>query len=73
MKRVNLPLSRLSLAEKLDLMETLWADLSRNEKVYQSPVWHESVLRDREKAFKSGKATVSEWGKAKEKIRKKFS
>ena len=73
MKKINLPLSRLSLAQKLDLMETLWIDLSRNAKVYESPVWHEPVLRDREKAFKAGRANVSEWSKSKEKIRKKVS
>jgi hypothetical protein len=28
MKRVDLPVSELSLAQKLDLMETLWADLT---------------------------------------------
>jgi hypothetical protein len=32
MRRVELPVSRLSLAQKLDLMETLWADLSQDEK-----------------------------------------
>jgi hypothetical protein len=37
MKRVDLSVSRLSLAKKLDLMETLWADLSRDEKALKSP------------------------------------
>ena len=73
MKRVDLPLSKLSLAQKLDLMETLWASLTQNEKRFKSPAWHESVLKDREKAFKAGRVTVSDWGKAKERIRKKVS
>ena len=73
MKRVDLPLSKLSLAQKLDLMEILWADLTRNEKQFKSPAWHESVLRDREKAFTAGRVTVSDWAKAKERIRKKVS
>ena len=51
MKRVDLPLSELSFAQKLDLMETLWADLSRDEKKLKSPAWHETVLKDREEAF----------------------
>ncbi len=73
MKRVDLPLSKLSFAQKLDLMETLWASLTQNEKQFESPAWHESVLKDREKAFKSGRVTVSDWDKAKERIRKKVS
>jgi len=31
MKRLDLPLSKLSVAQKLDLMETLWTDLIRDE------------------------------------------
>ena len=73
MKRIDLPLSKLSLAQKLDLMETLWADLTRNEKQFESPAWHESVLRDRENVLTTGRVPVSDWTKAKERIRKKVS
>jgi len=41
-------------AEKLRVMETLWADLSRNEREIESPVWHEQVLREREQRVRSG-------------------
>ena len=73
MKRVDLPISRLSLAQKLDLMETLWADLARDEKKLESPAWHGTILEDREKAFKAGKVTVSDWEQAKKRIKKKVS
>ena len=62
MKRVDLSLFKLSVAQKLDLMETLWADLTRDEKKLKSPVWHEIVLRDREEAFAVDKVAVSDWG-----------
>ena len=71
MKRVNLTLSELSFAEKLNLMETLWADLTRDEKKMKSPAWHETVLKDREEAFEAGKVTVSDWEQAKKRIKKK--
>ena len=71
MKKVDLPISRLSLAQKLGLMETLWADLSRDEKKLESPAWHRTVLEDREEAFKAGKVTASDWEQAKKRIRKK--
>jgi putative addiction module component (TIGR02574 family) len=73
MKRVDLPLSKLSLAQKLELMEDLWADLTRDEKKVKSPAWHEAVLRDREEAFATGKVFVSDWEQAKKRIKKKVS
>ncbi len=73
MKKVDLPVSQLSLAQKLHLMETLWAELSRDEKALKSPAWHEIVLKDREKAFATGKATISDWDQAKKRIKKKVS
>jgi len=73
MKRVDLPLSKFSVAQKLDLMEALWADLTRDEKKFKSPGWHETVLKDREEAFMAGKVTVSDWEQAKKRIKKKVS
>lgn len=73
MKRVDLPLSKLSLAQKLYLMETLWADLTRDEKKLGSPAWHETILKDRGEAFAAGKVTVSDWEQAKRRIKKKIS
>jgi putative addiction module component (TIGR02574 family) len=73
MKRVDLPLSKLSVAQKLDLMEVLWADLTRDEKNLKSPTWHETVLKDREEAYAAGRITVSDWEQAKKRIRKNTS
>jgi putative addiction module component (TIGR02574 family) len=72
-KRVDLPISRLSLAQKLDLMETLWADLSRYEEKLESPAWHKAVLEDREQAFKAAKVSASDWEQAKKRVRTKVS
>ncbi len=73
MKKVALPLSRLSFAQKLDLMEELWADLIKDEKKMESPAWHSSVLKEREAAYAAGKLTVSDWEHAKKRIKKKVS
>ena len=73
MKRVDLTLSELSFTEKLNLMEALWADLSRDEKRLKSPCWHETVLKDREEAYAGGKVTMSDWEQAKKRIKKKVS
>jgi len=73
MKRVDLPLSRLSLAQKLDLLETLWTDLSKDDTKLESPEWHKTILDDREKALKDGKISASDWEQAKKRIRKRIS
>ncbi|MFC1835663.1 addiction module protein [Thermodesulfobacteriota bacterium] len=70
MERIDLPLSELTLAQKLHLMEIIWDDLIRHEQTFESPSWHEEVLKDREDALAAGNATVSEWEEAKERIRK---
>lgn len=72
-ERVDLSISDLSLAQKLDLMETLWADLSRDDKSLESPAWHKNVLEDRQKAFEAGKISASDWEEAKKRIRKNVS
>jgi len=72
-ERVHLSVSRLSLAQKLDLMETLWAALSRDDNKLESPAWHKTVLEDREDAFKAGRVSGSDWEEAKKRIRKNVS
>ena len=73
MERFELPLSQLTFAQKLDIMEALWDDLSKNEKAIESPAWHEDILKDREKALAAGKLSISDWEEAKDRIRKKVS
>ncbi|MBM3302089.1 MAG: addiction module protein [Deltaproteobacteria bacterium] len=73
MERVELPLSKLSLAQKLDLMEAIWEDLAKHEQTLESPDWHGRVLKDRDEALAAGKATVSSWEEAKDRIRRNVS
>lgn len=72
MKRADIAVSQLSLAQKLNLMEDIWADLSRNAKSLKSPPWHETVLKDREGAYAAGKVTSSDWEQAKKRIKTKL-
>ena len=41
-----IPLDQMTTPEKLRLMEELWANLARDEREFESPAWHESVLRE---------------------------
>jgi len=73
MDRYNLPLSKLTLSQKLDIMELIWDDLSRDAENFKSPDWHEAVLKDREKAFNEGNISVSDWEEAKKRIKRNVS
>jgi len=73
MERVDLPLAKLTLAQKLDLIETLWDDITKDDKAIESPNWHGEILQDRQKALKAGKAAVRDWDQAKERIKRNVS
>jgi putative addiction module component (TIGR02574 family) len=70
---VTLQLSDLTVSEKLQLMEALWEDLSRNADAIESPEWHREVLEDRERRIASGEVHFSDWEQAKADIRKRVS
>ena len=58
-----LPLEKMTLAEKLQAMEELWADLSRDDK-FESPAWHGEVLKKRKT-----ETDFVDWETAKEQLR----
>ena len=63
-------LSEYSMSEKLALLESLWADLAGDEETLDSPLWHESILKEREEAFLHGKTVASDWEEVKKRLRK---
>jgi len=66
---VNLQLDQMTTEEKLRAMEELWADLTHNQDAYESPPWHETVLKEREERVKAGHETFIDWDEAKSQLR----
>jgi hypothetical protein len=62
---------KLPRSEKLKLLEALWEDLSRSEREFESPPWHERELADTERRLAAGKERVIDWQAAKKALRKK--
>ena len=52
---VALPLNKMSVEEKLCVLELLWEDLSRTPSSVPSPPWHKDVLEARERRLKEGR------------------
>jgi len=70
---MNIVLEKMSIEEKLKLMEKIWRDLIQQSEAIISPEWHKDILNEREKRLKSGKEKVVDWKEAKEKILKSIS
>lgn len=64
---IDLPLSKMSLTEKLSAMEALWDDLCHAEQT-TSPSWHELELKKREIKITASEH-FSDWDTAKNRIR----
>jgi Putative addiction module component len=73
MAKIELPLSQFTYAEKLDLLETIWDDLSRDDAAFESPAWHENILNERREAFSVGAVQHSDWAEAKARIKRNLS
>lgn len=66
---VTLPLDQMTAAEKLQLMEDIWENLSRKPDEMPSPGWHREVLEERRQMVREGKARYMDWEQAKREIR----
>lgn len=61
---------KLSIQEKLLLMEAIWTDLSDNEEILEVPQRHKEILDEREQQIQAGEAKFIDWEKAREEINK---
>jgi putative addiction module component (TIGR02574 family) len=60
---------QMSLHEKLQLMEAVWEDIARDEEALEVPEWHKTLLDERERLIREGKAQFIDWEEAKQRIR----
>ena len=68
----TLQIEQMSRAEKLQAMESLWADLSKVEAEVASPAWHADALRETEARVAAGQERIADWETAKKELRKRF-
>ena len=65
---VDISLNELTTAEKLELMERLWVDLSQNPQDVPSPAWNGVVLAERREAVRQGRTTFVAWEEARQRL-----
>jgi hypothetical protein len=71
--QVTIPLDKMTIADKLRVMEDIWEDLARTPEEVPSPTWHADVLRAREERVREGTAHFGDWNDAKSRIRNQAS
>jgi hypothetical protein len=71
--KVELPLAEMTVAEKLQTMEALWTDLTKNSPDDAVPSWHADVLAERERRLASGQEAVLDWEEAKRRLRREMN
>ena len=59
--QIELPLDQMTIADKLQAMEALWADLSRQADQIPSPDWHLTVLQERKRLVEAGQLRFQDW------------
>lgn len=62
-------LESMSRTEKLQLMESLWEDLTRDTPDLPSPTWHAQALEAAREAHANGQADFIDWSQAKRMLR----
>ena len=68
-----LPLDKMTVEQKLRVMEEIWADLRKDEANIPVPEWHKELLAEREKLIAEGKAKFTDWEIVKRRLTKRFS
>lgn len=64
----HLPLDTLTTEEKIQVMETLWDELCAKADSVASPVWHQTILQEREHALQIKEEVFMDWALAKQDI-----
>ncbi len=66
---VALPLEKMTVSDKLRVLEALWGDLCRTPQDIPSPAWHADVLEARRNRARQGTSRFGDWAEAKRRIR----
>ncbi len=69
---LSIPLEQMSVEDKLQAIEEIWADLAATPENITSPAWHVDVLRAREKRISEGTSHFLDIAEAKKAVREQL-
>ena len=67
-----IPLEQMSVEEKLQAIEEIWADLARTPEQLPAPAWHAEVLQVREQRITEGRSRFLDIEEAKKAVREQL-
>jgi hypothetical protein len=70
--QLTIPLEQMSVEDKLQAIEEIWADLAGKPENMPSPSWHVDVLLAREKRISDGTSHFLDIAEAKEAVRRRI-
>ena len=70
--QASLPLNKMTITEKLVVMNQIWDDLMRNPDDIPSPEWHSEILSARAERVKNGQAHFKDFDSVKSELRSEF-
>lgn len=73
MMKIDPPISSMTRVQKMQLMEELWKELSKEENDAAPPAWHLEVLAHRQAEAKAGRNKSSKFEDVKKRLREKYS
>jgi putative addiction module component (TIGR02574 family) len=65
---VDIQIESMSVAEKVQLLESVWQSLCAHPGDVMSPAWHREVLEQRRRRLEDGRATIASWADAKARL-----
>ncbi len=65
----SIPLKQMSVEDKLQAIEEIWADLAGTPENIPSPSWHADVLRARERRISEGRSHFLDIAEAKNAVK----
>ena len=68
----SIPLDKMSVEDKLQAIEEIWADLVDTPENIPSPSWHADVLKAREKRISEGTSRFLDVAEAKNAVKEKI-
>jgi len=68
----SIPLEQMSVEDKLQAIEEIWADLVDTPEDIPSPSWHADLLRAREKRISEGASHFLDIAEAKKAVREQL-
>ena len=63
-------IENMTTEQKLEAMEALWEEISKEQPAPDSPAWHESALEETRSRFVAGSEDSVDWEEAKRRLRR---